>query len=61
MNARAFLHGINASVGQDFHTLSSAQVDLILQAANRDRYQKPKNANGSTARYYYNLMQRRAK
>jgi hypothetical protein len=51
---------INASVGQDFHTLSSSQVDKLLEMADSERYQKPKNANGSRARYYYARLQRHA-
>lgn len=60
IEARAFLQNINAHIGQDYHTLTSSQVDLVLEAAVRFKYQKPKNANGSRARYFYNLMQRRA-
>lgn len=61
LNARMVLEAANASVGQDFHTLTSSQVDVILEEANRTRYQKPKGANGSRARYFYALLQRRAK
>lgn len=50
--------GIN--VGSDFHTLRSSHVDKLLQCADVDRYQKPKNANGSRARYYHDRLQRRA-
>lgn len=59
--ARAALTLINAELGQDFHTLSAEQVDRILKLADHHRYRKPKNANGSRARYYYQLLQRRAR
>ena len=60
VNAWAILQSIKASVGQEFHTLSSSQVDALLVAADAARYQRPKNANGSRARYFYSLLQRRA-
>jgi hypothetical protein len=50
----------NVSTKQDFHTLSASQVSMILEEAERVGYQKPKNANGSRARYFYCLQQRRA-
>ena len=60
-NARAFLGNINASIGQDFHTLAASQVDAVLAEARRVRYQRPKHANGSLARYFYDRMQRQAR
>lgn len=60
-NAREVLGSINASAEQDFHTLSAAQIDLLLVEANRVRYQKPPGANGSRARYFYQLLQRRSR
>lgn len=59
-NARAVLAAANCRVGQDFHTLSSSQVDVILCEADRVRYQKPKNANGSRGRYFYAKLTREA-
>lgn len=59
--ALAVLEAANCHVGQDFHTLSSSQVDLILVEADRVRYQKPKSANGSRGRYFYDRLQRHAK
>ena len=44
----------------DFHTLTSAQVERIADAAKQYRYRKPKNANGSTARYFFAMLQRHA-
>jgi hypothetical protein len=59
-NARAVLSALRISVGQDFHTLSSEQVDGLLAEADRTRYQKPKHANGSRARYFHDRLQRQA-
>lgn len=44
----------------DFHTLSSSQVDALVEEAKRRKYRKPKYANGSTARYFHDMLQRRA-
>jgi len=60
-DARAILASINAAIGQDFDTLTSGQVDALLAQADIRRYQKPKNANGSRGRYFFQLIQRRAK
>ena len=60
-HAREILNSIGASLDQDFHTLSSSQVEALLEWADRVRYRKPKNANGSRGRYFYQLVQRRAK
>jgi hypothetical protein len=59
-NARATLANLNIAIGQDFHTLSSSQVDGLLTEADRVRYQKPRNANGSRARYFHARLQRYA-
>jgi hypothetical protein len=61
LNARATLANLNIAVGQDFHTLSSSQVDALLCEADRARYRKPANANGSRARYFHDRLQRRAR
>jgi hypothetical protein len=60
INARALFEMWNISPSQDFHTLSSEQIDTILKEADRVGYQKPKHANGSRARYFYQMWQRRA-
>lgn len=44
--------------GYDFHELSSSQVDSVLKAAALYGYKKPRNANGSTARYFYAYLNR---
>lgn len=60
-HARQTLQWCNIHLGADFHALSSAQVDKLLQAADQARYQKPRQANGSRARYFHDLLQRRAR
>ena len=60
-HARQTLGMLGISVGQDFHSLSSAQVDGLLAEADRVRYQKPTAANGSRARYFHDRLQRRAR
>ena len=44
----------------DFHALASIHVDFLIHAANNLRYRKPRNANGSRARYFHAYLQRRA-
>ena len=38
---------------KDFFTLSSEEVGRVLAAADSVGYRKPKNANGSRARYFH--------
>ena len=45
----------------DFHTLSSAQVDSVLAAADEYGYRKPRGANGSRGRYFHAFLLRVAK
>lgn len=59
--ALATLESCSIPVGADFHTLSSAQVDALLVAADRERYQRPRGANGSRARYFHDRLQRHAR
>lgn len=61
LNARAILKNLNIAIGQDFHTLSSSQVSEILIEADRVKYQRPKNANGSRARYFHDRVKRQAR
>jgi hypothetical protein len=46
-------------LGTDFHTLSTAQVEALVEEARRVRYQRPRNANGSRARYFYSYVRRK--
>lgn len=45
-------------ISADFHTLRSSQVDVILECAMQDKYRAPKVAPGSTARMYWQALQR---
>lgn len=51
--------GIDPS--EDFFTLTPSQVCMIVEEADRQKYRKPKNANGSRGRYFYARMQRKAR
>ena len=43
---------------RDFHSLSRSNVDDLLAYAKLYRYRKSKTAPGSTARVYYQYLQR---
>ncbi len=47
-------------IGAAFHALYSDQVAALLREAKAMHYRQTKNANGSRARYFHDLMQRRA-
>ncbi len=59
--ARSILSAASVPVLADFHTLSSEQVERLLAEADMWHYRKPKNANGSRARYFHDMLQRRAR
>lgn len=50
------LYGLD--IRQDFHTLDSDAVELLVVWAKATRYHKPKNANGSLARYFWRHLQK---
>jgi hypothetical protein len=58
--ARITLALADIPVGADFYALSRAQVGALIDLADRDRYRAPAAANGSRARYYHEMLQRRA-
>lgn len=58
--ARDILHQCQIALGTDYFTLSSNEVDRVLRHADLIGYRKPRNANGSRARYFHELLQRRA-
>jgi len=57
-DARALSNVYCIPPSRDFHSLNSHHVQNILDAANARNYRKPKNANGSRARYFYEYLQR---
>lgn len=59
-DARRIMATIGCKLSADFHTLNSAQVDQVLIAARQYGYRKPRNANGSKARYFFQFVQRTA-
>lgn len=50
------LAGINFA--KDFHELSSSDATLLAEYAKLAGYRKSKNAPGSTARMYFQLLER---
>jgi hypothetical protein len=58
--AREILERYAVPLGADFHTLPPSQAVLLAEKAKLAGYRKPRNANGSTARYYHAYLQRRA-
>lgn len=58
-NELAQAHRIDFSA--DFHTLGSSQALALADAAKAAKYRKPKNANGSTARYFFAYLNREPK
>lgn len=48
-------------LGQLYHALHSDVVQRILDAAKAHKYRAPKNANGSTGRYFYYALTRAAR
>lgn len=52
--------GVNPDDPDDFHAIGSTQVEWIVSTAREHKYRKPKNASGSTARYFYAYVVRRA-
>ena len=43
---------------KDYHTLRSSEVDTLLTIRKLNGYRKPKNASGSTGRYFFYYLQR---
>lgn len=47
-------------LNDDYHRLSTDQVEALLVQADKFKYRKPKNANGSRARYFHAYVNRKA-
>jgi hypothetical protein len=58
--ARNIMAAIGCELNADFHRLDSNQVSRVLMEARQYGYRKPKNANGSRARYFFAFVQRTA-
>lgn len=57
-SAQAILRACAIPIPADFHKLSRVSVESLLLWASHYKYSKPKNANGSRARYYHDYLQR---
>ena len=55
------IHRYSLPIQKDFHALTWSEVDRVMDALEADNYRKPKNANGSTARYYFEAIKRKHK
>ena len=53
--------GCSAIAIPDFHSLPSEQVAQVLIEADSVKYRKPKTANGSRSRYFYEYLTRTAR
>jgi len=56
--AGGILQRCGVGVSEDFHRLDSGRVESLLDEADAYGYRKPKNANGSRARYFCAFAQR---
>lgn len=59
-DAITILQAVSGGQAVDFHRLDSSQVETVLAYADRFKYRKPRNANGSRARYFYAYVCRAA-
>ena len=57
-SARDTLSRIRGNESKDFHALDSDQVESVIYFADLHKYRRPKNANGSRARYFYAYLER---
>ncbi len=60
-DARLVLQYCDIPLGADFHALQGDKVTALMNWADLNRYRKPRNANGSRARYFHAMLQRKAK
>jgi len=58
--AHDILSQCGAPLGNDFHSLRSEVVEALISAADSYGYRKPRNANGSRARYWHAYLVRAA-
>jgi len=59
-DARETLERLQIPLGGDFHALRWDKITALLKEAKRVKYRRPKDAFGSMARYFHDLLQRRA-
>ena len=58
--AASFLAICHIPKGANFHALDTDQVQGLIEQADLVKYRRPKNANGSRARYFHAYLVRRA-
>ena len=58
-DAANILQACKVPQGSDFHTLRTEQVESLRYYAMLRKYRQPKNANGSRARYFHAMLERR--
>jgi len=58
-DAKDAMKSAGVSFDKDFHAQSRSAVDMLLAWAKATRYQKRRDAPGSRARMYYQLLQRK--
>ena len=58
--AKQTLARLGVPEGGDFHALHGDKVMALLEEAKEQNYRRPKDANGSTARYFHARLQRKA-
>lgn len=56
--SKEMLKARGVPMGQDFHALSSSNVDKIVEVAKAAGYRKSKSAPGSTGRMFYEHVNR---
>lgn len=57
-DACEILAALDIPRGEDFHVLRSSKVDELLTVADKVKYRKPRNANGSRGRYFHAYLNR---
>lgn len=57
--AKRLLRARGVNLGTDFFTLRTSEVGIVLDVAKAAGYRKRKDAPGSTARMFFQYMQRK--
>ena len=52
---------LNNLSSDNFHILSSSEVDELVDLAKKNKYRKSKNAPGSTARMFFQYLEKLSK
>ncbi len=61
IEAKSLAAKFSVPLGRNFFTLTSFEVGCVLDGADARKYRKPKNANGSRGRYFYEYLNRTAR